>query len=180
MRDLILPRFSRKHHSTNIHGNRSRAPARLVAKEADTNSCCQNCVFGPYLESIFWAQKWVLWLHTSISLAQKRARKTHPKASPENPQLCAPCLQKKQPHKQQKPCPFGHQASVEKASSDGSIAARCRQDLNKDFLAFCLPTRRRGDTMTEHSKGTQNGAKLRPQNKVRNLEHQAMRGNKTF
>ena len=34
--------------------------------------------------------------------------------------------------------------------------------------------------MTEHSKGTQNGAKLRPQNKVRNLEHQAMRGNKTF
>ena len=35
-------------------------------------------------------------------------------------------------------------------------------------------------TMTEQSKGTQNGAKLRPQNKVRNLEHQAMRGNKTF
>ena len=29
--------------------------------------------------------------------------------------------------------------------------------------------------MTEHSKGTQNGAKLRPQNKVRNSEHQAMR-----
>ena len=34
--------------------------------------------------------------------------------------------------------------------------------------------------MTEHSKGTQNGAKLRPQNKVRNLEHQATRGNETF
>ena len=34
--------------------------------------------------------------------------------------------------------------------------------------------------MTEHSKGTQDGAKLRPQNKIRNLEHQAMRGNKTF
>ena len=34
--------------------------------------------------------------------------------------------------------------------------------------------------MTEHSKGTQNGAKLRPQNKVRNLEHQAMRGNKNL
>ena len=156
--------------------NRSRAPELLVAKEADTNNCSQNCVFGPYLESIFWAQKLVLWLHTSISLAKKRARKTHPKASPENPQLCAPCLKKNQPHKQQKPCPFGHQASVEKASSDGGAW----QDLNKDFLAFCCPHAEEADTMTEHSKGTQNGAKLRPQNKVRNLEHQAMRGDKTF
>ena len=29
--------------------NRSRAPARLVAKEAETNNCSQNCVFGPLL-----------------------------------------------------------------------------------------------------------------------------------
>ena len=62
-----------------------RAPAQLVAKEADTNNWSQNCVLGPYLESIFGAQKWALWLHTSISLAknghekrtQKQALKIH-------------------------------------------------------------------------------------------------------
>ena len=47
---------------------------------------------------------------------------------------------------------------------------------------FCIISRvlLKEHAMTEHSKGTQNGAKLRPQNKVRNLEHQAMRGNKAF
>ena len=102
-----------------------------------TNNCSQNCVFGPYLESIFWTQKWVLWLHTSINLAQKRARKTHPKASPENPQLRGPCLKKNQPHKQQKPCPFGHQASVEKASSDGSTR-RCLTRLEQGLSCLLL------------------------------------------
>ena len=41
-----------------------------------------------------------------------------------------------------KTVPF-HQASIEKASSDGSTRRGAWQDLNKDFLAFCLPTRRR-------------------------------------
>ena len=98
MRDLNLAAFFAEAPLNKHSWNRSRAPARLVAKEADTNNCSQNCGFGAYLESIFWAQKWVLWLHTSISLAQKRARETHPKASPENPTTLRAMFEKKISH----------------------------------------------------------------------------------
>ena len=158
--------------------NSSRAPARLVAKEADTKNCSQNCVFGPCLESVFWAQKWVLWLHTSISLAQKRAWKTHPKASPENLQLFAPCWKK-----------ISHTSSKIRAHLRTKPLLKRRplmvprgavpdKTWTRTFLPSACP-HAEADTMTEHSKGTQDGAKPRPQNKLRNLEHQAMRGNKT-
>ena len=70
-----------------------------------------------------------------------------------------------QPHKHQKPCPFVlwwfH-------------AARCLTRLERRLSCLLLSHTQKRRILW------QNGAKLRPQNKVRNLEHQAMRGNKSF
>ena len=79
-----------------------------------------------------------------------------------------------------KPCPFAHQASLEKTSSDGSTRRGAWQDLNKDFLAFCLmQTRihdrrfkghaRRGQTATQ-KQGSEFGApgNARQQNLLQN------------
>ena len=98
-------RIARRCHSQS-HGAAPRAPSRLIVKG-----------FSPTGESIFWAHKWTLAAH--VNKPEK----------PENPQLCTPYL-KNQPHKQQKPCPFG------------------------TFLpSACLHAE--ADTMTEHSKSTQ-------------------------
>ena len=56
---------------------------------------------GPYLESIFWAQKWVLWLHTSTSLAQKR-HENPPKSTPWKSTTLRAMFEKKISHKSSK------------------------------------------------------------------------------
>ena len=153
MRDLILPRFSRKHHSTNIHGTapelqRDWSPKKrtqIIAVRIVFLAPTWSPYFGPKNGYSGCTRQWAWPKNGHEKRTQKQALKI--------PQLCAPCLKKNQPHKHQKPCPFGHQASVEKASSDGSTRRGAWQDLNKDFLAFCFPTRRRGGYYDRTFKG---------------------------